>query len=152
MRYVHTNIISKDWQRLAKFYQEVFKCELVPPQRDQSGSWLSQGTGVEQAALQGVHLRLPGHGAQGPTLEIYSYQRMLEKPEAAANRQGIGHLAFEVDQVQHTLDEVLKNGGSALGEVTTHQIAEGRAITFVYCCDPDGNIIELQRWSGEGRM
>jgi catechol 2,3-dioxygenase-like lactoylglutathione lyase family enzyme len=146
MRYVHTNIISQDWRRLAHFYQEVFRCELVPPQRDQSGSWLSTGTGVEQAALEGVHLRLPGHGKQGPTLEIYSYSEMLDKLPAAANRQGIGHLAFEVDDVQQTLDEVLKKGGRALGKVTTHQLAQDRTITFVYCCDPEDNIIELQQW------
>ena len=146
MKYVHTNIISKDWQSLADFYQHVFHCTPVPPVRDQSGNWLSGGTGVRQAALKGVHLRLPGHGDTGPTLEIYSYHEMLDKPPAAANRQGIGHLAFEVDDVPATLDQVLQKGGKALGQVVTHQVSSQRSLTFVYCCDPEGNIIELQQW------
>jgi predicted enzyme related to lactoylglutathione lyase len=33
-RYVHTNIVSTDWRRLAGFYTSVFGCELVPPERD----------------------------------------------------------------------------------------------------------------------
>ena len=33
-RYVHTNLIARDWRELARFYVEVFGCELVPPERD----------------------------------------------------------------------------------------------------------------------
>ena len=147
MRYVHTNIISRDWQALAEFYQQVFDCKLVPPQRNQSGAWLSKGTGVAQAALEGVHLRLPGHGDQGPTLEIYSYHQMLDKPFTAANRQGIGHLAFEVEDVNMLLEKITANGGKALGEVVTRNLPGQGQITFVYCTDPEGNILELQQWS-----
>ena len=32
-RYVHTNIVSKDWQALTRFYQEVFDCRPVLPQQ-----------------------------------------------------------------------------------------------------------------------
>ena len=72
-RYVHTNIISEDWQALARFYQEVFDCRPVPPKRDLSGDWLTRGTAVPDATFQGMHLRLPGYGDNGPTLEIYQY-------------------------------------------------------------------------------
>jgi len=147
MRYVHTNIISKDWKKLAAFYQTVFECEPVPPQRAQAGTWLSQGSGVKNASLEGVHLRLPGYGPQGPTLEIYSYDRMLEKHgDAAANKQGLGHLAFEVEDVDSVLNQVMDQGGKAVGQVTTHTIPGQGKITFVYCTDPEDNIIELQRW------
>jgi predicted enzyme related to lactoylglutathione lyase len=30
-RYVHTNLIARDWRALAKFYTGVFGCEFVPP-------------------------------------------------------------------------------------------------------------------------
>ena len=73
MKYVHTNIISKDWRKLADFYTTVFECVIVPPERNQSGDWLSKGTGVPNAHLRGAHLRLPGYGENGPTLEIYQY-------------------------------------------------------------------------------
>ena len=31
MRYIHTNIVAKDWRRLADFYIQVFGCTPVPP-------------------------------------------------------------------------------------------------------------------------
>ena len=62
MRYAHTNLVARDWEALAQFYTAVFTCRIVPPVRDQSGDWLSRGTGVPNAALKGAHLLLPGHG------------------------------------------------------------------------------------------
>jgi len=61
-RYVHTNLIAKDWKRLLAFYQAVFGCMPVPPARDLSGDWLDQATGLTGAHIRGVHLRLPGYG------------------------------------------------------------------------------------------
>ncbi len=146
IRYAHTNIICADWRKIARFYQDVFKCVFVPPERDQRGEWLARGTGVPGAALQGVHLRLPGYGDDGPTLEIYSYENMLDKPEPAANRQGFGHLAFEVDDVAATLEMVMANGGRLIGEVITREVPGAGTITFAYAADPEGNILEIQKW------
>ena len=145
-RYTHTNIIATDWRTLADFYVEVFECVPVPPERDQSGEWLARGTGVAEAHLMGVHLRLPGYGNKGPTLELYSYTQMLDKPAPAANRKGLGHLAFAVDDVAATLEQVLARGGQALGEVVTREVEGVGTLTFVYATDPEGNVLELQRW------
>ncbi len=146
VRYAHTNIVARDWRKLARFYEDVFECVLLEPERNQAGRWLEQGTGVAGAALSGVHLRLPGHGENGPTLEIYSYTAMLEKPTPYANRQGFGHLAFAVDDIEKTLVAVLTRGGAALGEVVTTDVPGAGRVTFVYATDPEGNILELQRW------
>lgn len=146
-RYAHTNIISSDWRKLASFYQDIFGCEPVPPERSQSGKWLEQGTGVPGAQLEGVHLRLPGHGSNGPTLEIYSYQQMEENLPPLAHRKGFGHIAFGVDDVAETLQMILAKGGKALGKVVSTEVTGAGRITFVYAADPEGNIIELQRWN-----
>ena len=61
-RYGHTNLVARDWRSLAAFYEEHFGCVPVPPERDYRGPDLEAGTGVPGAALQGAHLRLPGHG------------------------------------------------------------------------------------------
>lgn len=145
-RYVHTNIISVDWKELIRFYIDVFDCRPLPPARNQSGEWLSRGTGVEDAALQGMHLRLPGYGEEGPTLEIYQYTKMKDRPEPAANRKGFGHIAFQVEDVVACLKKVVAHGGKAMGEVVTKEVEGVGIITFVYAADPEGNLIELQRW------
>jgi predicted enzyme related to lactoylglutathione lyase len=143
----HVNIVARDWKRLSRFYQTVFGCVPVPPRRQLSGAWLEAGTAVEGAALEGEHLRLPGHGPAGPTLEIYSYARALDKPPVAANRAGLGHLAFGVPDVEEALRRVQASGGRALGDISCAVIPGRGSLTFVYACDPEDNVVELQSWS-----
>jgi len=147
-KYVHTNIVARDWQKLVRFYEDVFDCVYQPPQRNLSGNWLAKGTGVPNAALAGKHLRLPGYDEGGPTLEVFSYTQMEEKYPPAANRLGLGHLAFSVDDVFEILAKVTAAGGEALGEVVQREIPEYGTVTFVYATDPEGNILEIQNKSG----
>ena len=146
-RFGHVNLIARDWRALSRFYERVFGMELVPPLRDYAGDDLSAGTGVPDASLQGGHWRLPGLGPDGPTLEIYQYGSMPDASEPVVNRPGFGHLAFAVDDVAAAAEEVLREGGSAVGSVVTLQTADGRRVTWAYVRDPEGNILELQAWS-----
>ncbi|HZW05150.1 MAG TPA: VOC family protein [Anaerolineaceae bacterium] len=151
VKYVHTNLIARSWQRLAAFYQDVFGCLPVPPQRDLSGDWLVRATGVPGAHLQGVHLRLPGWGDGGPTLEIFQYEPEAERLPPAANRPGFGHIAFEVADIQQVIRTVEAAGGGRVGEVAQRTIAGAGRIEFAYLTDPEGNIIEVQKWYLEGK-
>ncbi len=145
-RFVHTNLIARDWQRLTRFYCEVFGCTPVPPERHYSGPDLERGTGITGTQLHGVHLRLPGFDSNGPTLEIYTYTILENGPNPAVNRPGFGHIAFAVVDVERARRSVLDAGGSDVGEVVTLHTATGTAVTWCYVKDPEGNIIELQKW------
>ncbi len=146
-RYVHTNLVARDWKRLAQFYEDVFGCVPVPPERDYSGDLLERLANLSGARQRGMHLRLPGFGDDGPTLEIFEYEPALKKPETMVNRQGFGHIAFVVDDVQTALEMVIASGGGAVGELVTLTRADGKRVTVVYATDPEGNVVELQRWS-----
>jgi predicted enzyme related to lactoylglutathione lyase len=146
-RFVHTNLIAQDWRRLADFYERVFGCTPVPPERNLAGQWLENATRVPRAEIHGMHLRLPGYGDQGPTLEIFQYNPQRERQEAAVNRPGFAHIAFAVDDVQAARDAVIAEGGKSLGELVSVDIPGAGVVAFVYVTDPEGNIIELQRWS-----
>jgi catechol 2,3-dioxygenase-like lactoylglutathione lyase family enzyme len=147
-RFVHTNLIARDWKRLARFYEQVFGCTPVPPERNLAGEWLEAATGVPGAQIQGVHLRLPGYGDDGPTLEVFQYNRQKDAPETAVNRPGYGHIAFAVDDVEAAVNALLAAGGDTIGEVVSLEILGAGQITFAYVADPEGNVIELQRWAG----
>jgi predicted enzyme related to lactoylglutathione lyase len=144
--YRHTNLIAKDWRRLADFYETVFDCKRLIPERDLSGDWLSKGTGVQEARIYGIHLALPGFAENGPTLEIFQYDLNMSKPTTAANREGFAHIAFEVDDVSGYLAAVKQNGGNNLGCITTKVVPNMGTLTFVYATDPEGNIVELLNW------
>ena len=147
MRFAHTNIVSPNWEKLADFYVKTFNCKIIPPIRKQSGKWLDKGTGLENAQLEGAHLLLPGHGENGPTLEIYQY-RVIDQPQAKVpNTKGYGHLAFEVESVERVLDRLIKNGGEAFGAITKKTVEGVGELTFIYAKDPEGNFIELQHWN-----
>jgi predicted enzyme related to lactoylglutathione lyase len=146
-KYVHTNLIAEDWRALADFYEQVFGCLPVPPERDFQGEKLEAGTGIPCAHLRGIHLRLPGWGANGPTLEIFNYNVLESRSHTAVNRPGFGHIAFSVDDVADAQTAVLQAGGRAVGEIVTLQVGAGAKVTWCYVTDPEGNIIELQSWS-----
>ena len=145
-KYRHTNIVARDWRQLAKFYEEVFGCEPLEPDRDFGGDWLDELTGLKKAWIRGRHLRLPGCGRDGPTLEIFEYDHQGEKPRPAANHPGFTHIAFEVDDVESALEAVRKAGGGTLGDTVTIEVAGAGKITLVYATDPEGNLVELQNW------
>lgn len=145
IRYAHTNIIAADWKKLSWFYQHVFGLKPVPPQRDLSGQWVDSLTGINGAHLTGEHLAMPGYEGSAPTLEIFSYDK-TESGAKAINALGFAHIAFEVDDVEAVLAEVLREGGSKTGEVVTSEYPGKIKATFVYAKDPESNIIELQSW------
>ena len=146
-RYRHTNIVAEDWRRLADFYEQVLGCTPVPPERASSAEWVERCTGVPNAGIRGIHLRLPGCGTDGPTLEIFQYNKAEDRPATAINRPGFAHIAFEVDDVEAARNEVLAAGGDCVGDLVTVEISIAGTITFIYMTDPEGNIIELQKWA-----
>lgn len=146
-KYVHTNLIARDWQKLSLFYEKVFGMKPVPPERHYKGDNLERGTGIIGAELHGVHLRMPGYDDSGPTLEIYTYSTLAKSVYPAVNRPGFGHIAFSVPDVSSARDMVLQAGGRRVGKIVTLSTSEESKVTWCYVADPEGNIIELQSWS-----
>ncbi|WP_400193777.1 VOC family protein [Hymenobacter sp. B81] len=144
-RYAHTNLTAEDWEALAAFYERVFGCEPLLPRRDYHDEALTT-EGNARPRQRGVHLRLPGHGSDGPTLEIFGYDPLNNRARTAPHRPGFGHIAFEVEDVAAARAVVIAEGGSALGEVATQMTPLGRTITWAYVADPECNVIELQQW------
>lgn len=147
--FAHTNLVARDWRALASFYERVFGCEPLPPQRDLSGPLVDAATSLAGARIRGAHLRLPGFGDGGPTLEIFQYSPEESAPHTAVNRPGFAHIAFRVESVTTAREEVLAAGGGEVGKVVSIPVAGAGVVTFVYVTDPEGNIIELQSWSPE---
>ncbi|MBI9108171.1 MAG: VOC family protein [Spirochaetales bacterium] len=144
-KFVHINIVAWDWRKLADFYRKVFGCVPKPPERNLSGDWLDKLTSLKDARITGIHLDLPGFGANGPTLEIFAYNEIDESADVQINSPGFAHIAFAVDDVEEALALVVENGGSAVGEAVNTEVRGLGRIDVVYVRDPEGNIIELQK-------
>ena len=149
-RFTHTNVVAMDWKRLAAFYQEVFGCVPVPPERKHSGEWLDRITGISGSEILGVHLRLPGHSDEGPTLEIFQYDTSPDHPDIQPNTPGFSHIAFAVDDVEQTAQVAFENGASPVGELVVREVPGVGILTVQYVRDPEGNIVEIQKWGAIG--
>lgn len=146
IRYAHTNLIADDWQRLRDFYVEVLGCEAVGAQRHNCGPEFDALTGLARGFVRGRHLRLPGYGENGPTLEIFQSSGNEPRLPPALFRPGFAHLAFEVPDVEQKREQILQWGGRDYGKLVTIDIPGDGRLTLIYMVDPEGNIIELQRW------
>ncbi len=146
VKYVHTNLIARDWRKLSRFYIRVFGCKPKPPERNLKGKWLDELTSLKNVRVNGIHLHLPGFGELGPTLEIFQYSKCRKQPAAEINQPGFAHIAFAVRNVAQMLAKVKRHGGSSVGNLVSTTIEGVGRINVVYAQDPEGNIIELQKW------
>jgi predicted enzyme related to lactoylglutathione lyase len=67
---------------------------------------------------------------------------MIPSYKELSLQESIRHLTYHVK-----LDRVLAAGGRKLGDIVSVEIPGTGKITFVYLADPEGNIIELQKWA-----
>ena len=146
-RYAHVNIMAADWKRLCDFYEQVFDCEPVSSERDHHGPHIDALTGETGQRFRGRHMRVPGHGKNGPTIEIFSTSLEREGSPKRLTRPGFSHVAFEVDDIESKRAQVKSLGGDDYGELVTIDIPGAGTLTLLYMSDPEGNIVELQKWT-----
>jgi len=145
-RFSHTNIVTRDPERLAAFYTEVFGCEQSGPARELVGEWLGRGMGLPGARVHGYHLALPGlEGDHVPTLEVFSLDE-IRPTDTDVTQAGLMHISFAVDDIKDTIERFLAAGGSMQGELSHADVDGVGSAEFAYMRDPDGNIVELQQW------
>jgi catechol 2,3-dioxygenase-like lactoylglutathione lyase family enzyme len=146
--FVHICLVARDLKELSRFYMEVFGLVPVPPERHLKGEWFEKATGIRKASAEGIHLMMRGEVGPNVTLEVLKFDPEGTDVEKVVNRPGLSHMAFRVDDVKVSLKKVLDNGGTQLGEIVSKEIKGAGNVTFVYVRDPEGNILELQRWDG----
>jgi predicted enzyme related to lactoylglutathione lyase len=146
VKFAHINIVASDWKKLSRFYIDVFNCKPKPPERNLQGNWLDDLTGLKSAHIQGAHLLLPGYSEDGPTIEIFKYTENAGSENRLINKEGFAHIAFAVDDVESCLKLLFEKGGSLVGKVVKTEIEGAGKIHVAYAMDPEGNIIEIQKW------
>lgn len=146
MKYIHTNIIAKDWEKLSKFYQDVFGCVPLQPRRDYTGDWIECLVGIKGVHVVGEHIALPGYDGQenAPTLEIFTYSVPGTSGPLEVNCYGFAHICFIIDRNPGNLEllaeKIVAHGGSILSTFPEDQLGK---LVCLYTKDPEGNIVEV---------
>jgi len=142
----HVAFTVRDLESSVKWYTEALGLEYVRGQV-QENEYTSRLVGFPNARLKVALLRVPGQplGLSGHHIELIEYERPRgEDIPLDTNRTGVGHWAFEVDDLQAEFNR-LKALGVRFKSETPNQITEGvnRGGCSVYFLDPDGITLEL---------
>jgi len=141
----HCNIIVSDIERSKRFYTEVLglkvAMEIVIDDPE-----FARGVGIPGTKVRGVFFVVPNT----PTMiEMFEYvaphKSKLHSPEALPSDIGIGHVAFQVSDID-SVYETLRNKGIEFVSTPVkinpaHKDVGG--VRFCYFKDPDGTLLEL---------
>lgn len=139
---LHVNINAKDWKKVAAFYEEVFGCVPMPPEKKISGDYASGLTGLEGADIEGMVLAFPDD-LDGTQLEIFQYNIQDDRASGTINMTGIGHIAIDVDDIDAVTEKLIAAGGSYVGKQIHRTYSDKPDLFIHYVRDCEGNIIEL---------
>ena len=118
-KFLHVNIVSPDWERSVKFYQDTFSGHRVGKRRDYNNVFIRLLTAMPEAVrVVGEHVSMPDNDPSTTTLEIFTYSLPSDKLPLTMEDQGIICIDF------------------------TAQSGEPGVTTLR---DPDGNLIRFLR-------
>jgi catechol 2,3-dioxygenase-like lactoylglutathione lyase family enzyme len=104
-----------------------------------SGDWIDRIIGLEGSAVEVVMVRAPDGSDIFEVVRFQSPSAAAQEPAPAANRPGLRHVAFKVDDLHGVVDRVREGGWEPVGKIVNFQD------TFLLCYvrGPEGLIVEL---------
>jgi catechol 2,3-dioxygenase-like lactoylglutathione lyase family enzyme len=104
-----------------------------------SGEWIDRIIGLEKVTVETVMARAPDGRAIFEVVRFRSPSAGAQGPAAAANRPGLRHVAFKVDDVRGVVDRVREAGWETVGEIVDFE----STFRLCYVRGPEGLIVEL---------
>ncbi|HKP92151.1 MAG TPA: VOC family protein [Thermoleophilaceae bacterium] len=135
--FVHIGLVVEDLDETVRFLSLLgFDCGEPAVH---GGEWIDRIIGLENATVEVVMARGPDGGDVFEVVRFRSPSASAEERAPAANRPGLRHVAFKVDDVRGVVDRVREAGWETVGEIVDY---EG---TFLLCYvrGPEGLIVEL---------
>lgn len=142
---VHVGLVVEDLEEMLRFLTVLgFDCGEPGVY---GGEWIDRIVGLENVEIELAMVRLPGGG---DVFEVVHFRSpSAEAPERApeANRPGLRHISFSVDDMGAVVARVREAGWEPVGEVVNYQ----DMYLLCYLRGPEGLIVELaQSLAGQG--
>jgi len=113
-----------------------------------SGEWIDRIIGLENATVEVVMTRAPDGSDMFEVVRFPSPSAGAGEPAPAANRPGLRHICFTVDDVRDVVDRVREAGWETVGEIVDFE----NTFLLCYVRGPEGLIVELaERLDGAPR-
>jgi len=104
-----------------------------------SGEWIDRIIGIDDVTVELVMARAPDGSDVFEVVRFQSPAAAAQEPAPAANRPGLRHVAFKVDDVRGVVDRVREAGWDTIGEIVDYE----STFRLCYVRGPDGLIVEL---------
>jgi catechol 2,3-dioxygenase-like lactoylglutathione lyase family enzyme len=134
---VHIGLVVEDLDEMVRFLAALgFDCGKPAAF---SGEWIDRIIGLENAAVEIVMVRAPDGSDVFEMVRFDSPPAGAQEAAPPANRPGLRHVAFTVDDVRRLLDRVREAGWDTVGEIVNFE----NAFLLCYVRGPEGLIVEL---------
>lgn len=145
--FVHIGLVVEDLGETVRFL-ELLGFDCGEP-GEFGGEWIDRIIGLEDVTVEVVMARGPDGG------DVFEVVRFVSPPAGAqeaappANRPGLRHVAFRVDDVRGVVDRVRAAGWETIGEIVDYE----STYLLCYVRGPEGLIVELaERLDGKPRL
>jgi catechol 2,3-dioxygenase-like lactoylglutathione lyase family enzyme len=135
--FVHIGLVVEDLDETVRFLTVLgFDCGKPGVF---SGDWIDRIIGLDDATVELVMVRAPDGSDVFEVVRFRSPAAGSDEPAPAANRPGLRHVAFKVDDVHGVVDRVRAAGWDTVGEIVDYE----STFRLCYVRGPEGLIVEL---------
>jgi catechol 2,3-dioxygenase-like lactoylglutathione lyase family enzyme len=135
--FVHVGLVVEDLEETLRFLRVLgFECGEPGVY---SGKWIDRIVGLNDVTIELAMARLPGGGDVFEVTRFRSPTIASQEQHPAANRPGLRHISFSVDDMHAVVERVRAAGWEPVGEVVDY---EGIYL-LCYIRGPEGLIVEL---------
>jgi catechol 2,3-dioxygenase-like lactoylglutathione lyase family enzyme len=135
--FVHIGLVVEDLDETVRFLGLLgFECGKPATFR---GEWIDRIIGLENVTLEMVMARAPDGSDMFEVVRFLSPSAGAREAAPAANRPGLRHVAFKVDDLRGVVDRVREAGFDTVGEIVDYE----NAFLLCYVRGPEGLIVEL---------
>jgi catechol 2,3-dioxygenase-like lactoylglutathione lyase family enzyme len=135
--FVHIGLVVEDLDETVRFL-ELLGLECSEPGTF-GGEWIDRIIGLDDVTVELVMARDRDGNDVFEVVRFDSPSASAQEPAPAANRPGLRHVAFNVDDVRAVVDRVRAAGWDTIGEIVDYE----SVFLLCYVRGPEGVIVEL---------
>ena len=137
--FVHVGLVVEDLDEMVRFLALLgFDCG-EPGMF--SGEWIDRIIGLDNVTVEVVMARAADGSDMFEVVRFQSPSASAGEPAPAANRPGLRHIAFTVDDMRGVVDRVREAGWDTVGEIVDYE----NTCLLCYARGPEGLIVELAK-------